>query len=730
MHFGLTTTDFVVIITYFAIIIGIGIWSSRRIKNQEDYFLAGRRFGKFIQTFTAFGSGTNVESPVGVATTTFTNGTAGIWSSLTFLFVTPIYWLIAPWMRRVRVLTMADYLRERYGSQAIAGLYTLVAATVLMTHLSVGFHAASKTILALTPKESYEQLSDAEKIEYRQAQELQELRTRDYHSLTEPEKKRFNRLERNNPRMVFSYIDKDWLIWIIAIVVIIYGVAGGLEAAALSDALQGMCIICMSLILFPFCWAKINMVYGGEGVMNALRTVHVRLPESFFHILGSPALMDFTWFYVVALSLMTVCNTPAQAHFLTSTAAAKNEFVCRFGATWGSYIKRFCAVLWGFFALCALTVFHDKIHDSDLMWGYATRELLQPVGFGLVGLMIACLMAALMSTADMMMLSGSALLTRNVYRPLLPRFSEKHYIYVGRFLGVLVVVVGALVATLFDNIWQQLKLMLEINVIVAATWWLGMKWRRANRRGAWASMTTAAICFFLLPLLLPILVPSLKTNEYLLKTTHTRHIVQIYRAHEMDVEARNAEIEVWEKLSAQEQAAMPQPAPLIVGEEFTKNEPVPAKSIFWTLGIKDRYDGSKAGSGMLNLELVALDCLGLDLSANTYAMNETIRILIRATLPFLVMIIVSFFTRPLDKNSLDRFFVKMLTPVKENHAEDARELQLSYAQPDRFNHRKVFPRSNWEFEKWDRTDTIGFLLAVACVFAVLGFLKILLLIGA
>ncbi len=70
MIFGLTRLDIVVIIVYFAVIIGIGIRSMRRVKNQEDYFLAGRRFGKFIQTFTAFGQGTSVESPVGVATTT------------------------------------------------------------------------------------------------------------------------------------------------------------------------------------------------------------------------------------------------------------------------------------------------------------------------------------------------------------------------------------------------------------------------------------------------------------------------------------------------------------------------------------------------------------------------------------------------------------------------------------------------------------------------------------
>ena len=87
--FGLAPADLIVIALYFAVMIGIGFWSSRRIKNQEDYFLAGRRFGKLVQTFAAFGQATSADNAVGVTTTTFNNGIAGIWSSLLYLFATP-----------------------------------------------------------------------------------------------------------------------------------------------------------------------------------------------------------------------------------------------------------------------------------------------------------------------------------------------------------------------------------------------------------------------------------------------------------------------------------------------------------------------------------------------------------------------------------------------------------------------------------------------------------------
>jgi len=729
MPSGLSLPDFLVIGVYFAIVIAIGFWAARRVKDEEDYFLAGRRFGKFIQTFTAFGQGTNVESPVGVATTTFSNGAAGVWSSLNYLFTTPLYWLIAPWMRRLRVLTMADYFEERYGSKAIVGLYTLVATLVMIAHLSVGFGAASKTVVALVPK-SHDQLTTAERAELDRARELDRLKTSDYSTLTVEQKDRLRELSRETPRKVFSQLDQKTLIWIICVVVMVYGVAGGLAAAALTDTLQGMAIILLTIMLFPFCWAKINTVYGGQGPLDALATVHARLPEAFFDFLGGASAMDFTWYYIAALSLMTICNTPAQPQFLTSNAAARNEFACRFGATWGSYIKRFCAVLWCFFALCALVIYDDKIQDPDLMWGFATRDLLGSVGFGLVGLMIACLMSALMSTADMLMITSSSLLTKNIYRPLLPNLGERHYVLVGRVLGATVVIAGAFIATQFDSLLQLLKFMWEINVMVAATWWLGMKWRRANRAGAWTSMAFASIFFFLLPILLPVAVPSLCYNKSLLVTTHPRSMTETHHAHQMDVDLRAREITAWEAMSEPERANTPRPTSLVLGKEFKKSIALPARSIFWTKGIKPDDEAVPTGTGMLSLELVALDRLGFNLSANTYAMNETVRILIRTILPFVVLMVVSRLTRPEEKARLDRFFTKMGTIVLEDREADAKELELAYADPYRLDHRKLFPKSQWEFYKWNRVDTIGFLLAVLCAFAVLGFLKLLLMIGA
>src|SRR5690606_55079 len=111
--------DYLVLLGYFAVMIGIGIYSSMRIKGQEDFFMGGRSFGKRIQTFAAFGAGTGSSDPVNTGRTTFTSGMSGMWSVMYWLLVTPFYWIAGVWYRRMRHLTLGDWFVERYDSRAL-----------------------------------------------------------------------------------------------------------------------------------------------------------------------------------------------------------------------------------------------------------------------------------------------------------------------------------------------------------------------------------------------------------------------------------------------------------------------------------------------------------------------------------------------------------------------------------------------------------------------------------
>jgi solute:Na+ symporter, SSS family len=726
--FGLTVLDIAVIIVYFAVMIGIGLWSMRRIKNQEDYFLGGRTFGKVIQTFASFGQSTTADNSVGAVTTTFTNGIAGIWSSLLYLPSTPVYWMISPWMRRLRLLTLGDFFEERYGSKRMAAIYAVLGSIVVMAYLSVGFSAMSKTVLALTPK-PFGQLTTEELAEYRLADELDGLRQADYVSLGDAQKNRMKELQLIKPRKVFSHINKSMLIWIVCLIVLVYTVTGGLMAAFISDTVQGVFIIILTFLLIPFAWAKINLIYGGDSFYDALTTIHAQLPEAYFDIFGSPSAIDFTWFYILSIGIMSALNTPVQPNALVAIGSAKDEYTARFGFVTGLFMKRFCTVFWGILALAAIVLYHESVHDPDLVWGYATLDLLGPLKLGLVGLMISCLTAALMSTADCMMVTASSLLTHNLYRPLVSGKSEGHYLKMGRILGAIVVIGGAVIATQFDSILQMLKFIWEFNVILAASFWLGMKWRRATRISAWYSIIVTMVLFFIFPILLPVSIPGIRTDTGMLKMTNPAPMVRNYTVHEMDVEERENAIETWDRLDLSGRAEGTRPEPLLAGQVFERTYVLERKSIFWTKGISRTENGSLTGRGNLNTELVLLDKLGFRLEDNSHALNQTIRIVIRTVLPFLVLIAAALLTKPDDKKMLDRFFVKMKTVVIADRAADNEEMEKSYANPGRFDHLKLFPRSNWEFDKWDKVDSIGFTVSVLVAVGIVGILVLMISLG-
>lgn len=749
--FGLEIADVIVILLYFCVMIGIGIWASRRIKNQEDYFLAGRKFGKLVQTFAAFGQATSADTSVSVTTTTYNNGIAGIWSSMLYLFATPLYWVVTHWPRRMRVLTLGDYFKERFNSTRMGATYSLIGSIGMTAFIALGFSAMTKTIVAITPKaaseytateqEEYVSAYNSERIaaealgvdlgvlSFDELLEREQLQGIPKDQQTRIQQARQMVLEDMRPAAMFSRVSKDVLIWVVCLVVLLYAVVGGLVAAFVADMIQGMFIILLSVLLIPFGWAKINTIYGGSGVMDAIRTVHHKLPESYFQIFGAPQTPDFTWYYVITLSFMAAITVVVQPNGAVLAGSAKDELSNRAGVVMGNFLKRFCTVFWAVFGLIAIVLYSGKVIHSDLIWGHATLDLLGPFKIGLVGLMIACLLAALLSTVDCYMITCSSLLTHNFYAPLMPGRSQRHYVWAGRIFGTLVVLGGAWVALQFDTILQILKFIWEMNVMLAPAYWLGIKWRRANRIGAWMSIGIGGLLFLVLPVAAPMLNPQMRYQPELLRATQPPQVIT-EEASEFDVQKRNEKIALWEQMNAVGKAEGPRPNPLEVGQMFEKEYTFAKRSIFWTQDLKADEKGQLYGKGRFNIELWILEKCGLDLESNPYALNETLRILFRTLVPFGIMIAVSLATRPDPKEVLDKFYAKMRTTVIPDPQTDAKEVQLSLQDPHRFDHILVFPKTQFEIYRWQRVDWIGFILSVLGVGAVLLFIWVVVSIGA
>lgn len=680
--FGLSILDLVVVFTYFLIALVLGYIAMKRVKDQEDFFLGGRGFGKFLSIFAAFGQATSSDSAVGTVTTTYRDGASGIWSNLGQLWTTPIYWLTAPWYRRMRVYSLGEFFYQRYGSRRMAILYAGMASLFLALTLATSLKALAVTMqgIALKP---VSQLTVAEKAERDRALRLELLDLQFMQASLTPEGTREREaLRRENPRREFSSISQGALVWTVIAVVFVYGLAGGLRGAVWTDVFQGILIFALSFLLLPFAWVRLMQYHGSGSMANTAEVLHADLPERFFSLLGSAANEQFTWHFILALCVMGAVNVAVQANQLTSNAAAKNEYTASFGFMTGILLKRYLTVVWGLLGILCFALYGSLIDDPDLVWGHATRDLLGSVGFGLLGLMVACLLAALQSTASALMIAASTLLTRDVYLPLRPGRSESHYVLVGRVCGALFLLVSGGICLQFDSMLSLMKYLWEFNAVLAASFWCGVKWRGANRSGAWASIGISLVLFTLAPAVLPTVFPGLRESAM----THAETKPRI-----LNVEGEE------------------------VAEAQLGNTIVRPRAVFWSSGLSE--EGNRLiGHGVFYCDLFLLSRV-VDLEANSFALNETIRYWIRILMPFAILIMVSRWRAEPGSAELPEFVLRMRTQVRDDPVEDKAALAFARSHPESTESVLLFPNTRLEFQKFERSDYFG--VGAGCAFVAL-----------
>jgi solute:Na+ symporter, SSS family len=703
--FGLSIIDIAVIFVYFGWIFWIGYKAMKNIHVQEDFFLGGRTFGRLITTFAMFGQGTSAESAVGSTTQVKQMGISGItWSVLPNFIWLPVYFFAAVWYRRLRLLTMTAYYVYRYKSRRMGAVYSVAQAFFFMVIISIGFLAMCKTVMAITPKD-YEDMTPAQQQEYEKAQRLNELETADYSLLSEQERSELEELRLLNPEGYFSYFSKFWLTVILAIVIVAYSICGGLEAAAKSDVLQSILTLVLTVLFLPFGFMRINETYGSSGVIGVFETMHKVLPEMVFDLFGSPATAEMTWYLMVVMGISVLPNILCQANNMLISSAARDDWSARTGFVDGMLIKRFATVLWGLVAMVILVLYYADTSDPDLLWGKATRDLLGSLNIGLVGLMIACLMSALMSCADAHMLTVSSLLTDGFYKYVFPDRSEKHYVFVGRIFCGVYIIGGVTLALYSSDIWSAFKYLFTLNFAFAAPFLLGILWRRANTKAAWATIIFSGSLTFLLPLAAPLI--GMNRWEPLLKVNHSQKLTRTYTASSIDVADREQEISRWQQLSAQGLTEEPRPESIVEGEPFEKVFASKERAIFWDNVEAFRNEQGevvRSGRGMLKAEMLLLYCVGVPLEKLSFPMLETLRYLSQFIISFGIFIIVALLTKPMAREFLDEFYGRLRTPSYADREKDAQELAKTQADTSRFNHRKLFPNSSWEFNRWTRHE--------------------------
>ncbi len=704
---GLSIIDILVMCVYFVWIFWIGYKAMKNIHVQEDFFLGGRTFGRLITTFASFGQGTSAESAVGSTTQVKQMGISGIMvSTFPNFFSLPVYFFAAVWYRRLRLLTMSAYYSYRYKSKNMAAVYSVVQAFFFMVIIGIGFLAMSKTIMAITPK-PYEDMTSSQQAEYMQAQRLNELEKTNYDQLSDQQREELAELRMINPQGFFSYFTRFWLVIGFAIIIVLYAICGGLEAAAKSDVLQSILTLVLTVLFIPFGILKINSIHGSTGILGAFQTMHSVLPQMVFDLFGSPANAEMSWYLMIAMAL-ALPNTLAQANNMLIASAAKDDWSARTGFVDGMLIKRFATVLWGLISMIILVLYYADTSDPDLLWGRATRDLLGTLNIGLVGLMIACLMSALMSCADAHMITVSSLLTDGFYKYIVPDRSEKHYVFIGRIFCCVYMIGGVSFALYSEDMWSAFKYLMTLNFAFGAPFLLGILWRRANTKAAWATIIVSGSLTVFLPLIAPLI--GMHRWEPLLRVNHSQQIVRTYVASEMDVAERQQEIDDWIELNFRGNAETPKPENLIEGEPFEKVYASRERAIFWDNVTAQRNQNgelSMQGAGMLKADMLLLYTLGLPLEKFGFPLLETLRFVTQSFISFGVFMLVALVTKPMSKNHLDEFYGRLLTPSYSDHNKDAEEMAKTLENPHRFNDRKLFKNSNWEISRWHKFEAIS-----------------------
>nr|XP_012999687.1 sodium/glucose cotransporter 4-like isoform X2 [Cavia porcellus] len=412
---SLHTYDIVAVVIYFVFVMAVGIWASIRANRGTigGYFLAGRSMSWWPIGASLMSSNVGSGLFIGLAGTGAAGGLAvgGFEWNATFLLVA-LGWIFVPVYIAAGVVTTPQYLKKRFGGERIQ---------VYMSVLSL--------ILYIFTKISTDIFSGA----------------------------------------LFIQMALGWNLYlstgILLVVTAIYTITGGLTAVIYTDALQTVIMVGGALVLMFLGFQKVGWYPGlqqlySQALPNVTvpnTTCHLPRPDA-FHMLRDPVSGDIPWPGIIfgLTVLATWCWCTDQV-IVQRSLSAKNLSHAKGGSVLGGYLKilpMFFIVMPG---MISRALYPDEVGcvDPDVCQRVCGARVgcsniaypklvmaLMPIG--LRGLMIAVIMAALMSSFTSIFNSSSTLFAIDVWQRFRRRATEQELMVVGRVFVVFLVVVSIL----------------------------------------------------------------------------------------------------------------------------------------------------------------------------------------------------------------------------------------------------------------------------------------------
>ena len=393
----LSSFDWTIICIYFLILLGIVLSASRRQKTTTDYFLAGRNVGFFAIGASIFASNIGSEHIVGLAGQGASTGLAMAHYELHAWIVVLLAWVFVPFYYQSKVFTMPEFLEKRFGKEPRWILSIVSLTAYVLTKVSVTVYAGALVFQTLLPDTF------------------------------------------GSPQNAF---------WVGAITTVtltgLYTVAGGLRAVLYTDLLQTIILLIGSTAITYFGLIEL----GGFNELRVFASENVA-QYALWRPLSDP---DFPWLGIlIASPIVGIWYWCTDQYIVQRTLAAKDLKTARRGALLGAFFKIWPVMIFlvpGLIgaALNAKGILEISIDTNgkiigDQVFPTMVATLLPE---GLRGLVVAGIIAALMSSLSSLFNSTATLFTLDIYKKIKPKVSEQKLVLIGRMATLVVVVFGLL----------------------------------------------------------------------------------------------------------------------------------------------------------------------------------------------------------------------------------------------------------------------------------------------
>ncbi len=426
--------DWLVVAAYFALVFAVAWLYTRREHVREtsgQYFLAGRDTGWFVVGASLFASNIGSEHLVGLAGTGAASGVAvGQFEVLASLILLLLGWVFVPFYLRSGVSTMPEFLERRYSAAARWYLAVISVVGYVLTKISVTIAAGGIVFGAL--------------------------------------------------------MGLDF--WVGALVVIVatglYTVLGGLRAVLITDTVQ----------LFVLLGGSLALTFASVDALGGWSQLRASAGPGFLDMWLPASHPDFPWTGILlGAPILGVWYWCTDQFIVQRVLAARNLDHARGGTIFAGFLKLLPVVLFVLPGVAAYGLVQQgrlTLERPDQALPALVTALL-PVG--LRGLVVAGLLAALMSSLSSVFNSCSTLMTFDVYRKLRPAATERQLVAFGQLsTGALVLLALAwipLMGRISGQLYQYLQsVQAYISPPIAAVFLLGLFWTRVNARGAMAAL--------------------------------------------------------------------------------------------------------------------------------------------------------------------------------------------------------------------------------------------------